>query len=436
MKIRIGIRREDKNLWEKRTPIIPAHAGELINRHSIEVFLQSSSIRVFKDEDYAREGAQIKEDLSECPVIFALKEIPLNVFQNEKTYLFFSHTIKGQKYNMPMLKKMMELRCSLIEYEKITDEKGQRLIFFGPQAGQAGMIETLSALGKKLDLEGIENPFMTVKQAYEYGSLVEAKEEIRKLGWEIHKQGIDRSLVPFICGFAGYGRCSQGAQEIYDLLPVEVIKPEELESFVASGNFSSNRVYKVVFKEEHMVKPVSSSAKFNLKDYYQKPGKYRSVFDRYLPSLIMLFNCIYWTDEYPRFVSKNSIKDLFQKEASPRLRIIGDISCDIGGSIEFTEKATTPSDPVFVYDPMADRIIDGIEGRGVAVMAIDNLPAEIPLESSVFFSTAIKPYIPEIALADYRTSFKNCRLPDPIKKAVVLYKGELTPDYEYMKKFI
>lgn len=110
----IGIRHEDKGSWEKRTPLIPAHVREIIQNHPLEIWVQPSSVRIFPDEDYLREGAKVEEDLTPCPMILAIKEIPLHLFEKEKVYLFFSHTTKGQSHNMPMLKRMVALRCTLI----------------------------------------------------------------------------------------------------------------------------------------------------------------------------------------------------------------------------------------------------------------------------------------------------------------------------------
>ncbi len=118
------------------------------------------------------------EDLSPYPVIFAVKEMPLDFFEPGKTYAFFAHVIKGQPYNMPMLQRMLDLGCNLIDYEKVSDEKGRRLIFFGRHAGIAGMIETLWPLGQRLDWEGIPTPFSQLRHTYEYKDLVEAKEAV------------------------------------------------------------------------------------------------------------------------------------------------------------------------------------------------------------------------------------------------------------------
>jgi len=168
MKKHIGIRREDKNQWERRVPLIPTHVRELIQNHPLDISLQPSAIRVFPDSDYEREGAKVEEDLSSCSVIFAVKEIPLSFFEKGKVYVFFSHTTKGQPHNMPMLKRMIDQECTLIDYEKIIDDKGRRLLFFGKQAGQAGMIDTLWALGKRLLQKGRKTPFVGIQQAHRY----------------------------------------------------------------------------------------------------------------------------------------------------------------------------------------------------------------------------------------------------------------------------
>lgn len=283
-----------------------------------------------------------------------------------------------------MLKKMMELGCTLIDYEGIIDEKGKRFLFFGKQAGQAGMIDTLWCLGQRLQEKGVKNPFSRIKQAYEYGSLVDAKEEIEDIGWSLYKEGVDKALTPMVFGITGYGNVSTGSQEILDLLPVEEIEPPQLHEFMKKKNFSSYRVYKLVFKEEHMVQPVSPDVSFNLHDYYQHPHKYVSAGSRYLPYLSVLVHCAYWSPQYPRFVRKKSLRNIWRWASSPKLKVITDISCDVHGSVECNSGVTTPDDPVYTYDPLQEEVRQGIQGRGVAVMAVDNLPAELPLESSVF----------------------------------------------------
>ncbi len=434
---RIGIRREDKNMWERRVPLIPAHVKEFRLKNNLEITIQPSQIRIFQDEDYLNVGARVNEDLSSCQVIMAVKEIPSRLIEHNKVYIFFSHTTKGQSHNMPMLRTLAEKKCTLIDYEKISDQNGNRLVFFGIQAGQAGMLYTLWAYGQRMSREDKKDgPFLSLKQACHYGSLVEAKEEAKKVGWEIYNKGLPPSQTPLICGFMGYGHVSRGAQEIFDLLPVEEISPGELEDFFKTKAYSSHKVYKVIFKEEHMVKPQDSSSRFNLDEYYQYPERYISIFDQYLEQFSILMNCIYWSPQFPHFVSLETLKKLWADKKQPLLKVIGDISCDIKGTVECNFRTTTPDNPVYIYNPEEGKITGGFEGRGVAVMAIDNLPAVIPLESSVFFSKTLKPYIPLLDEVDFGSSFESLSLLPELKKAVILYQGEFTPSFSYMKKFI
>jgi saccharopine dehydrogenase (NAD+, L-lysine-forming) len=428
----IGIRREDKSIWERRTPIIPEHARRLQEEHGIKVWVQPSDVRIFREEEFLQAGVRVEEDLSTCPIVFAVKEIPDYFFQPKRTYMFFAHIIKGQPYNMPMLKRMMELGCTLIDYEKVTDAKGRRLIFFGRHAGLAGMIETLRALGQRLDWEGVPNPFSDLRQTYQYDNLAEAKAAVSALGDRIAQEGLSEQITPLICGFGGYGNVFRGANEIIELLPVREIEPHEIEQLT----MNNEQLYKVVFKEEHTVEPISPEDRFELQDYYDHPEKYRGVFHTYLSHLTLLVNCVYWEEKYPRLVTKADLKQLYSGEEPPRLRVIGDISCDIEGAIEGTIKSTEPGEPVFVYDPFENRAIDGVEGQGPVIMAVDILPSELPRDASTYFSGVLMDYIPAIAQADYSAPFEELALPPEIKRAVIVHQGELTPSYRYLEKYV
>ncbi len=432
----IGIRREDINKWEKRVPLIPSHAAELVREHGLEIRVQSSAIRVFADGDYVGHGIHVVEDLASCPVILGLKEIPLDRLERDKTYIFFSHTIKGQSQNMPMLKKMMELGCALIDYEKMVNDKGQRVLYFGNYAGHAGMVDTLWTLGRRLDAEGIRNPFSMLHPAHHYRSLVDLKEAVGKLAWKIIRDGLPPALGPLVVGFLGYGHVSQGAQEVFDILPVETIHPRDLAALAASGRDFSRTLFKVVYKEEDMVEPAVPGKAFDLQDFYANPQGYRPVLERTVPYLTALVNGIYWTPKFPKYVTKPFLKKLYGGAAKPRLRVVGDITCDINGSIESTVMATDPENPVYVYDPQRDEALPGVEGNGPVVLAVYNLPAELPLEASTYFSGRLKEYIPAIASADFQGTFAACRLPDVVRRAVILYRGELTPDFAYLGAYV
>ena len=428
----LGIRREDKNKWERRVPIIPAHIKELKEKNGINTVVQPSNIRIFNDDEYKDAGAKVDENLSDADVVFAVKEIPTNLFEPGKAYVFFSHTIKGQKSNMPMLKDMMQKGCTLIDYEKITNESGRRLVFFGRYAGIAGMIDTLWAFGQRVKWRGINTPFSDIKKTIDYDGIDDAKASIAEIGKRIQEQGIPDFLSPMVVGFAGYGNVSQGAQEILDLLPIKEIRPSQLEAI--QGHYSDRVVYKVVFKEEDMVEPIHSEMNFNLQQYYEKPHLYRSVFQQYIRRLTILMNCIYWDERYPRLITKYFLEENYTGQI--KLQAVGDISVDINGAIEFTEKTTNSGNPVYVYNPIRRDLMEGFEGEGVLVMAVDNLPCELPRESSTEFSNALIDFIADIVKADYKVNFDMLKLPNEIKKAVVLHQGKLTPDYQYINRFL
>jgi saccharopine dehydrogenase (NAD+, L-lysine-forming) len=435
MSATLGIRREDKNRWEQRVPLTPQHVEELKKKHGIETFIQPSNIRVFSEDEYRKAGAHVQDNLTSSSVVFAVKEIPIDFFEKGKTYVFFSHTIKGQTHNMPMLKKMMEMGCSLIDYERIVDAKGRRLVFFGRFAGLAGMVDTLWTFGQRLQWEHIDSPFNKVKQTIHYKDLEDIKNHLATVGRDIRTNGLPHSLTPLIIGFAGYGNVSMGAQEILDVLPVKEIKPEEIDS--VKKNPSNKTIYKVVFKEEHMVKPIESGKKFDLSEYYSHPEKYFPDFERYIPSLSILMNCIFWNSQYPRLLTKNYLKKSSEKKEMTRLKVVGDISADVNGAVECTEKTTSPDNPVFVYDPGTDTVKDGYKGGGIVVMAVDNLPCELPKESSQSFSETLLRFVPEVMSADFTvTDFNLVKLPAEIKNAMILYQGKLTPSYSYINKYL
>jgi alpha-aminoadipic semialdehyde synthase len=200
--------------------------------------------------------------------------------------------------------------------------------------------------------------------------------------------------------------------------------------------FSDRVVYKVVFKEEHMVEPLTSDYEFELYDYYNHPEKYRGIFPKHVPYLTILMNCIYWDKQYPRLVTKELVKNIWENQEKPKLKVIGDISCDIEGAIEFTVKATEIDNPIFLYDPIEETVTDGAKGRGIVVMAVDNLPCELPRESSSDFGSGLIKFVPEIAQVDFSRDFSELNLSPPVKKALILHKGKLTPDYEYLEKFL
>ncbi len=432
----LGIRLEDKNVWERRVPLTPAAVAALAAEPGIEVRVQASPTRIFPDADYAAAGARIVADPFDSDVVIAVKEIPTPLLRADGTYVYFSHTIKGQPYNMGMLRRLMQLRCNLLDYERVVDDRGRRLIFFSWFAGAAGAIDTLQAAGERYAAKGIPNPFEQVGMTYSYGGLDKAEAGLRAVGELIRTQGLPRAMRPFVIGITGYGNVSQGAQHVLDWLPIQDITPEELPALSAMADPPGDRIFRVVFREEHMVEPVAEGAPFELMEYFQHPERYRSIFAQWVPHLDLMINAIYWTEASPRLITNAQLRGWFEEQGGIRLQVVGDVSCDIGGSVECLAKATEPDNPHFVYDPITDTVTDGTTGRGLCMMAVDNLPCELPAEASRSFSDALAPFVAPLARCDFDLPFEQLDLPAPMKAALILHKGELTPDYRYMADFL
>lgn len=430
----LAIRHEDKYLMERRVAITPTHA-KILKEKGLEVLVESSPKRIFKDEEFQKAGAVVTDDISISPVVFGVKEMPIDIFEDHKTYIFFSHTIKGQDYNMPLLKRMIEKKINLIEYEKIANDKNQRLIFFGRFAGLAGMINSLWSFGLRMKVKGIETPFLQIKQSHEYDSLDEAKKEIAAVGKQIESEGLPEEIEPMVIGITGYGNVARGAMEIADLLPITEITPEELEERSSQKTLDSQKIYRVTFKEHHLSELKDGSGKFELQDYYQYPEKYQNKFEPYVQHLTILMNCMYWDDRYPRIITKSFLKELYNT-GEPKLKVIGDVTCDPDGSIEATHIGTEIQDPIFVYNPHTDKPTMGASGDGLLIMSVDILPSELPRDSSLAFADALIDFVEQITVCDYSKPFDELALPAPIKRALILHNGEFTPDFEYMKQFI
>jgi alpha-aminoadipic semialdehyde synthase len=332
-----------------------------------------------------------------------------------------------------MLSDLMDKRCHLIDYERVVDNGGRRLIFFGWYAGVAGMVESLVALGRRLSTEGIDTPFARLEQPYRYDSIDDMKAVVREVGDAIRKEGLPERVAPMVVGVTGYGNVSRGAQAILDLLPTREISPAEVAKVERGTRGARNIVFKAVYQERDLVRPRDADATFELQHYYDHPEAYVGVFEDHLPHMTMLVNCMYWDARYPRLVTKKFLRDRW---ADSRLTVVGDIGCDIDGAVEVTHKATEPGAPCYVYEPATDRFADGVSGNGPVIMAVDILPTEMPRESSHHFSQVLTPFAEAIATTDYGAPYDALALPAEIKRALIVHAGRLTPDYAYLSEFL
>ncbi|EPB71355.1 saccharopine dehydrogenase [Ancylostoma ceylanicum] len=436
----LGIRRETINAWERRAPLAPAHVKKL-TKAGVNVLIQPSNRRAYPIQDYIAAGAIVREDLSDAQLIMSVKQVPVDQLIANKTYAFFSHTIKAQADNMEMLDTILQRKIRLIDYEKIVDKKGKRLVMFGKWAGNAGFIDILHGLGLRLLALGHHTPFLHMGLAHNYSDSHMAINALRDIGYEIALDKMPRSLGPLVFIFTGSGNVSRGAQELFEHLPHEFVDVATLPKVAQKGQL--NKVYGcVVTRADHMV-PKNGGA-FSKAEFEEHPERYISKFATEIaPYATVIINGVYWDARTPRLITIPDAKHLLtpvQKYDVPgcptlphRLVAICDISADPGGSIEFMAECTTIDKPFTIYDADFHTTSDSFDSpSGCLVCSIDNMPAQMPLEATEQFGNLLFPYIFDMLNCTTEQPFDRLACRPEVKGAIITNEGKLTPNYEYI----
>lgn len=439
----MAIRREDINPWERRAPLAPRHVKELTNA-GVRVLVQPSNRRAIHEKYYMRAGAVIQEDISEASLIIGVKRLPEEKIIPRKTYAFFSHTIKAQEANMGLLEDLLKKEVRLIDYEKMVDANGFRIVAFGQWAGVAGMINILHGLGLRFLALGHHTPFMHIGMAHNYRNVSQAVQAVRDCGYEISMGLMPKSIGPVTFCFTGTGNVSKGAQDILNELPVEYVEPHELKDVSETGDMT--KVYATVLSRHHHLMRKSDGI-YDPMEYENHPELYTSHFRTSVaPYTTCLINGIYWDPHTPRLLRRLDAQRLMRPpksspdatEGSPmlphKLLAICDISADTGGSIEFMNECTTIDKPFCMYD--ADQHIDhdSVEGNGILMCSIDNLPAQLPIEATEYFGDRLFPYIWEMLPSDATRPLPEEEFSPQVRDAVITSNGVLTPKFEYIEK--
>ncbi|PCJ18541.1 MAG: hypothetical protein COB02_10385 [Candidatus Cloacimonadota bacterium] len=426
------IRAEQKNEWEGRSSITPTHAKNLKKDFGIDVHFESSTKRCFKDSEYIEAGATLVDDIEDHEIVVGVKEIPVEKFsEKSKTYFFFSHTIKGQKENMPMLEKVIASKSTMIDYEKITDDEHLRLVAFGYHAGVVGCVDSLWILGQKLKSQGISNKLEDFKQALGYENIETCRAHLREIGWEIAKSGFSDNKQPVVIGLLGEGKVSNGMKYILECLPIRTYTP--LEFLANDEQLDDHEIHLVIFGPRHMVKK-KGGGPYIREEYFQNPELYESNFEKYYDKFNLILNAIFWTPQNPIFISQDMFKEAFKNNKYPL--VMGDVTCDINGSMECTTKPSDPGNPCYTYHPITKETPDGWNADGVTVLAVDNLPCEFSFDASKDFGDAMYPFWESIANSDYSKPLEECGFAKEIQKATIIYNGKLTKNYEYLQEFL
>jgi alanine dehydrogenase len=401
MALKIGLIKEGKTPPDKRVPLTPKQCARLVQEYStIDLVVQKSPIRAFKDEEYIREGIDVVDSLEDCDIIMGVKEVNIPDLIPNKHFFFFSHTLKKQPYNRDLLKAIIDKKIKLTDYEALTKPNGLRLVGFGRYAGIVGCYNGFRTYGLKHDLYNL-------KPAHECEDRKEMEGELSKV-----KLPKDTKIV-----LTGYGRVGNGAREIMDLLPIKEVMPEEYlnETF-------DEPVYAHLNVEDYNER--EDGEPFDKAAFYKSGEGHISTFPNYLPKTDMYIACHFWKEGSPFIYTRADLK-----KDDVRLSVVADISCDIDGPVASTLRPSTIADPIYGYDPIAEKEIDFNSKDSIAVMAVDNLPCELPKDASEDFgSELIKHVFP--ALLDSDPTKIIARASETTKK------GELSEYFKYLEDYL
>ena len=356
-KIKIGILKEGKVPPDKRVPLTPKQCRLLKSIYpNIEVIVNPSSIRAYNDDSYIEQGLILSDDLSECDIILGVKEVNISDLIPNKKYLFFSHTLKKQPYNRELLQAILDKKIQLIDYEALRDKFNKRLIGFGRYAGIVGCYNGFLTYGIKHDI-------YELKPAHKCFDRKEVEKELKKIV-------LPRNTKIVLTGF---GRVGMGAREILDLLSIDEVTPED---FLYKQH--NNPVYTHLDVKDYYVR--RDGSRFIKNEFYSKPELYKSDFKNFLSKTDMYIPCHFWSDKADYIITRDDLK-----LSNLRLSVVADISCDIDCAIACTIRPSKISDPIYGYNPKTE-LEDDFKSKGViAVMAVDNLPCELPLDASEDF---------------------------------------------------
>ena len=399
-KLQIGVLRETKNPPDKRVPVTPSQVVKLTERFpNVEVFIQPSDIRCYTDEEYQYLDLNMKEDLSDCDILLGVKEVDPQTLIPEKTYMFFAHVAKKQPYNRGLLQEIINKKIRLVDYEYLTDYNEQRIVAFGRWAGIVGAYNGLRARGIRTDQ-------FELKPAHQCKDMDEMYAGLKKI--QLKKKKI---LV------TGGGRVAMGAMETLSQLNLREVSPDEF----LNKEFDEPVICRI--DPEYYVKH-KGGMQFNLQHFFKHPEEYESTFKPYTKVTDIFIACHFWDPKSPKFITKEDYLD-----PDFNITVIADVSCDVNGPIASTVRASTIADPFYGYNPETGKDERPfISPKNITVMAVDNLPGELPRNASSDFGSNLIDKV-------YPSLFGNDDT-GMIERATIAKDGKLTQRYAYLKDYL
>ena len=399
--LKLGLIREGKTPPDKRVPFTPLQTEEIEQRYpNVKVVCEESSSRCFKDEEYRDLDIAVSSDMSACDILMGIKEVPIQNLIPNKTYLFFSHTIKKQPYNRKLLQEILKKNIRLIDYEALKDRQGNRLVAFGRYAGIVGAYNGLWTYGQRYKT-------FSLRRAFECFDVNDLKIELRKV-----------KLPPVKIILTGAGRVGRGSMETLDSAGIRKVSPQ----LFLEMKFDEPVYVQLSSSDYHRRK---EGGHFNRDEFHKYPERYESFFSEYTKVADILMAGAYWNPKAPVLFTVDDMK-----KPDFRIKVIADITCDINGSVPSTKKATSIVDPLYDFDPASDSVKPALsDDRNVTVMAIDNLPCELPRSASEEFGRdLIDRVLPMLLTGEDKDGI--------IERATITDHGNLTAHFEYLRDYV
>jgi len=397
--MKFAIIKERKNPPDRRVVFSPSKLAEATKQFPESIFkVESSDIRVFSDQDYEKLGLEVAGDVSDCDVMIGVKEVPIKALIPNKKYFFFSHTIKKQPYNRKLLKAILDKNIELYDHETIVTEKGFRLIGFGRYAGIVGAYNGFRAWGLKYQAWNLPKAGPLPNQA----ALVDELNKIKLPNIKILLTGI--------------GKVAKGSREMLDAMN---IKSVSVNDFL--NNTFKEPVYCQIDVLDYNKRKDGKIIDNN--DFYNNPEDYQSDFMRFAKITDYYIAGHFYGDGSPYLYTRKDVKS-----NDFNIKVVADVSCDVDGPVATTLRASTIANPIYGYDPESESEIDYKDDKAITVMAVDNLPCELPNDASVGFGAAfVKHVIP---------AFFNKDEEGVLKRAQMTKNGKLTKRYSYLQAYV
>ncbi len=397
--MKFGIIRERKNPPDRRVVLSPLECKNVLSTFAdAEIMVESSPIRVFTDKEYEEKGIPVVENMDGCDVLLGVKEVPIEALIPNIKYFFFSHTIKKQPYNRPLLNAILEKNIELYDHEVITNTSGQRLVAFGRYAGIVGAYNGIRAYGLKFDLFNLPK--------------AETLKDQQALIAELKKVKLPNIKILL----TGRGRVGNGSREMLDAMGLKKVNVAEY----LKDTFNEP-VYCQIDASEYNKR--KDGVRGNKADFFANPEEYRSNFFRFAEVTDFYIAGHFYGDGAPYLYTREDAK-----HPDFNIKVVADVSCDIDGPVGTTIRPSTIAEPIYGYDPIAEKEINFKDTNAIAVMAVDNLPAELPRDASNGFGEAFsKQVIP---------AFFNKDEDGILERARMTQNGKLTKRYAYLQKYV